>query len=83
MKAGVAKDNSKKEELGVTACVNPAMGQTKVAAYIAGDLTDSERRDFVAHIADCMCCLKEVVLWYTAEELAQKDDRPRQLTQTA
>ena len=58
-------------------CDNPAVGQERVIDYIVGDLTEDEHREFVNHVGECRHCLKEVVLWRTAEVLAEEEERPR------
>jgi hypothetical protein len=54
-------------------CLNPAAGMDQVIAYIAGDLFGHECQDFIAHVAECRYCLKEVVLWRAAQVLAEAD----------
>lgn len=55
-------------------CANPIIGQEQVITYIADDMTDEERRVFVAHVSKCAYCLKEVVLWRMAQVSAEKED---------
>ena len=63
-------------------CMNPTVGQEQVVAYIAGDMTEEAHRNFVAHVAECKYCLREVVLWRTAQVLAE-EDQPLRAAQTA
>ena len=66
------------EKLKLDPCVNPQVGEQRIVAYITNDMTDDERREFVAHIAKCKYCLQETVLWRTAEALVDIEDRPEQ-----
>jgi hypothetical protein len=59
-------------------CFDPQVGEQRIVAYITNDMTDAERREFVAHVANCKHCLQETVLWRTAEALVDIEDRPEQ-----
>jgi len=78
MKAEMAKEKPNDEEFQERPCPNPAVGEDKVVRYITGDMTEAEHESFVAHIADCKHCMQEVVLWRTAEELVDREERPQQ-----
>lgn len=67
----------------ITICVNPVVGQERVIDYIVGDLTEDAHRAFVDHIVECRYCLREVVLWRTAQVLAEEEERPRTTAQSA
>lgn len=83
MQPEMAKEKPKEEESAVGPCLNPAIGEKEIVAYITDDLTEAEREDFVNHLNSCKFCLKEIVLWRTAEELAEREERPLQVTRTA
>jgi hypothetical protein len=78
-----ASARKKVKEAEDTACVNPTVGQEKIAAYIIGDLTEEEHREFVTHVGDCKYCLEQIVLWRTAEVLAEAEDQAVQAVHTA
>jgi hypothetical protein len=57
-------------------CTNQGVGQEKVVSYITGEMTEEEHRTFVAHVGECQYCLREIVLWRTAQVLAEEEDEP-------
>lgn len=63
-------------------CMNPAIGQEQVVAYIVSDMTEETHRKFVAHVGECKYCLREIVLWRTAQVLAE-EEQPLRAEQTA
>jgi hypothetical protein len=91
MKAVTSKESVEGNEFGVpeggeptaihinstAVCINPAIGQERVIDYIAGDLTEDAHREFVDHVVECRYCLREIVLWRTAQVLAEEEEQPR------
>lgn len=71
MMQGIAKE--KRGGAEGASCENPAAGAEQVAAYIAGDLNEAARQEFVTHMADCRYCLEQVVLWQLAKVLAETE----------
>jgi hypothetical protein len=83
MMQGMAKEKPEGNETEGTSCENPVAGEEQVAAYIVGDLTEPARRAFIAHVAECMYCLEQIVLWRMAEELAEEKGEDQQAARTA
>ena len=83
MTPGEAKAKPTDEEFDVGPCSNPVLGETRVEAYIAGQLTENANQSFVDHAAECEYCLQEIVLWRMAEELVDRDGRSQQVPHTA
>jgi anti-sigma factor RsiW len=80
---GFAKEKTRNNEIGNTTCVRPSVGEHQLAAYVAGDMPEDTRHEFVAHVGDCMYCLEQIVLWTMAEELAEAADQSSQAAHTA
>lgn len=77
LKTKIVKEETT-EDLKRDPCVDPQLGENRIVAYITNDMTDAERKEFVAHVAKCKHCLQETVLWRTAEALVDIEDRPEQ-----
>lgn len=83
MKESTAKQKPHGGGLSASTCLNPAAGQEQVIAYVVGDLSEDERRDFVAHVKECSYCLEEVVLWRMSQVLAESTDKSLQANSAA
>ena len=77
MQPKMAKEETT-EEHEHDSCADPLVGEDRIVAYITNDMTDDERQEFVAHMAECKYCLQETVLWRRAEALVDIEDRPKQ-----
>jgi len=78
MQQAIAKEKPREAEVGATNCLSPSSGQEIVPAYITGELSDDQRREFVEHIGECGFCLEQIVLWRMAEVAAEvEEETPR------
>lgn len=96
MTPAMAKENVEETEVGainsahpaeadikpILICANPRIGQERVVSYITGYMTEVEHRDFVDHVGECQYCLREMVLWRTAQVLAEEDPELRDAEST-
>jgi hypothetical protein len=64
-------------------CINPIVGQEIMIDYIVGDLTEDAHREFVEHVVECRYCLREIILWRTAQVLAEEEEQPHAAAQSA